>query len=399
MSIFNSLGSNYNLRLAWSALTTANRTDAADTLRTYLATTYHGEATLFYKGREALEFAFGLLSLSAGSAVVINGYTCLAVYQAVRNVGCVPQLLDIAPGTLHFSTEQLRAALANNPSIKAVVIQNTLGYPVDIEGIANVCKEKNIILIEDLAHSAGTLYANGQMAGTMGDMTIFSFGQDKIVDVVSGGALVVRNPAYQERILPPFTRVGLAQQWRDRCYPILTWLIRKSYGGGVGKVIHAIFRKLKVLPAPMTTQPAGCFRHLPAWQCRLAYEQLQNLDTHVQHRCRIAQVYAATLKQYIVSPAIAAGIEESTNLRFPIFVEGRDRLLSVLKEHQVYVSDIWYDAPIAPEKYQALVHYKDDGVYPEAEKISRLMLNLPTHQEVTVTKAAEIAAIINTWLP
>lgn len=182
MSIFNSLGSNYDFKFVLKSLFLKN--DGG--LKKFLERKYKGQVTLTYKGREAIELA--LSGLPKGSLIAINGFTCFAVYEAIKKAGHKALYLDIEKGELNFSPETLKRAV----NVKAVIIQNTLGYPCDIEKISQVCKENKIILIEDLAHSVGTRYENGKEAGMVGDFVALSFSQDKMIDVVSGGALIQR---------------------------------------------------------------------------------------------------------------------------------------------------------------------------------------------------------------
>ena len=186
MSIFNSLGSNYDFKFVLRTLFTGGR-DAE--LKSFLENKYKGRVSLVYKGRKAIELA--LKNLPQGF-VAINGFTCFAVYDAVKKANLNIEYLDMEKGELNFSAKTLEQAVRKNPDIKAVIIQNTLGYPCDIESIIKICKENKITLIEDLAHSVGTKYENGMEAGSVGDFVVLSFSQDKIIDSVSGGALIER---------------------------------------------------------------------------------------------------------------------------------------------------------------------------------------------------------------
>ena len=114
------------------------------------------------------------------------------------------------------------------------------------------------------------------------------------------------------------------------------------------------------------------------------------------HRRKIANTYANKIKPQNLSESIVKKIPYSTNLRFPIFIKKRAELISYLKQYGIYVSDIWYDSPIAPKKYMSLTDYKNQC--PESEIISAQILNLPTHQGVSKDQAEEIANRINLWL-
>lgn len=400
MTIFNSLGSNYNFRFVLKTLL-PHVGHHHLVLKEFLEREYGGEAILFHKGREALELALRIIqkidNLPAGSLVAINGFTCYAVYRAVAGAGYTPFYLDIEGESLNFSPEKLRRAIEANPGIKVVIVQNTLGYPCAIEEIARICTEKGVVLIEDLAHSAGSVYSSGKEAGAFGDLVVFSFSQDKIIDSVSGGALVIRNPHYRIRAPYPLNDLGYGTQLIERLYPLFTFKIRKTYGVGLGKAIHAFLKKFNLLSQPIGKIDSRGFYHLPSWYCYLAKSRFDNLSTLIAHRRNIASIYAARLDKSVLPSFSIEQLSLSNNLRFPIFINNREGLIEYLERNKVFVSDIWYDAPVSPQKYLNLTNYQW-GQCPEAEKASSRIVNLPTHINVSEKEANRIAELINHWL-
>ncbi|MDP2586071.1 MAG: aminotransferase class I/II-fold pyridoxal phosphate-dependent enzyme [Candidatus Levybacteria bacterium] len=388
MSIFNSLGSNYNLEFVFKSLF-SDTSGQYLKLKNFLQEKYTGKTILTYKGREALILALKILNLPKESQVVINGFTCYAVFKAIETAGCTPICLDLdeKKSDLNFSPETLAKALNENKNIKVVVIQNTLGYPCDIEKIEKICTEKNIILIEDIAHCIGAKYKNGKEAGTVGDFVALSFSQDKTIDAVSGGALVIRNKKYQNLALQGEALQGetlkIKQQLKDMLYPLLTYKIRFLYNMYVGKIFHYILKNLNLLSRPMQ-EGLYDFYSLPDWHCNLALNEFKKLSKQLNHRKEIAKIYAKNLDNKILSLNIVNNINDSSNLRFPIFTESRGDLIRFLKKSKIFVSDIWYDS-VAPE-------------CPNAIKISKNILNLPTHINVTQKDAIRIAEKINIWL-
>jgi len=396
MNIFNSLGSNYNLRFVFKALFTRNKTHHFSELNSYLENKYQGKAVLVYKGRKALELALRLLDLPKNSRVAINGLTCYAVYKGVVDSGHKVEYLDIDGQALNFSPDELKAKLRKSSAIKVLLIQNTLGYPCDIKKIAKICKENNIILIEDLAHSVGTVYKNNQEAGAFGDFVILSFSQDKMIDGISGGALIIKNKKYQNTSFIKLVKLPCKQQLIDKLYPFFTYIIRITYKIGVGKAIHAVLKKVNLLSRPMGNPKLQSTCRLPGWYCKLSHTRFTNLQNNLNHRKRIAHAYSKNINPKILSKTLINNIPRSTNLRFPVFVDNRAKLIKFLKKYKIYVSDIWYDAPIAPKKYTHLTDYQHQC--PVSEKISSQILNLPTHQGVAVKKAKKISERINEWL-
>jgi perosamine synthetase len=392
MHIFNSLGSNYNFRFVWQALFSNDFKPHTDDLKLLLEKKYFGKATLVYKGREAIFLALKAAQLPADSYVAINGFTCYAVYEAVR-AGLNVHYLDIAPKSLHFSAIELEKALQENPKIRAVIIQNTLGAPCDIEVIATVCKKNNLVLIEDLAHSVGAVHSGGQEAGSFGDFLALSFGRDKIIDAASGGALIIRSRKYQDYKMPKLHRVDQAQQLRDMFYPLLTWKVRAAYEIGLGKPLHFLFNKLGLLTrglGPSLKDP----HYLPNWYSALVSRQFASLNKNLDHRRKISAIYSQTIDQKL--QFLNTYSNNTAFLRFPIVVDKRAKLIEYMKGKNIHISDIWYDAPVAPAKYLKLTNY--DGKCLQAEKIAATILNLPTHINVPEETAKKIASEVNNWL-
>lgn len=391
--ICNSLGSNFaTFAEAIKPLSIPNNPNYHQKLTAFLEDKYVGKVNLLYKGREAIELALKLARVPKGSYVTINGFTCIALYDAITNQGLHVAYLDIDQDTLNFSAKSLEQACKTNSNIKAVIVQNSLGFACDIRGIKQVCEEQRLILIEDLAHSIGTIYGTGEEAGTVGDFTVLSFSQDKIIDSIAGGALITRNkkfltesPKIQRNPVPPII------QCRDRFHPLVTWTIRATYRWHVGKVLHALANKLHLLARPMEDLGRG-FHQLPNWQCQLALSQLEKLRELLQHRQSIATIYADNLPKNMLLNTSTQHISQSSCLRFPLLVKNPPKLLNLLKKHNFYLADIWYDAPIAPAKYIHLTTYNHEC--PNAESMITHIFNVPTHRSITEQQAKQLVELI-----
>ncbi len=392
--VFNSLGSNYNLGFAFKALTAGNNQKDKAELLQLLESKYSGRAVLLYKAREAITLALRLLNLPKGSAVAINGYTCYAVYKAIIDAGLTVEYLDIPEKGLNFTGDELNRALTKNSEIKVVMVQNTLGFVCGLEKIAEICKQNNLVLIEDLAHSVGAFYENGKEAGTVGDFTVLSFSQDKTIDGVSGGALIIRNEKYKNANLPPKESVSDKQQSIDGWYPMLTLIIRTTYGVGLGKAFHAFLKKINWLSLGLGSVDHIVLHELPVWYSGLILERFKNLEQELGHRREVAKIYFENLDSAVLLKT--GSVESSSALRFPISVYNRKGLIEHLRRQNIHVSDIWYDAPVAPAKFLHLSDYHSQC--PNSNRLSNDMLNLPTHINVSESIAKTITREINQWL-
>ncbi len=392
-AIFNSLGSNYDKWFWAKALFCVSNNDEQSKLKQLLEGRYHGTTLLFYKGREAILAALQLSKLPRVSKVAITGFTCYAVYRAVIDAGHQPVFVDLAPESLNYDNAALNKQLSKHPDIKAIIIQNTLGYTCNIEPIISTAKKHNLIVIEDLAHSIGSTYPDGQKAGTLGDFTAMSFSQDKVVDGISGGALIIRNKKYIDDVSKlTYAPLGLMQRLRDRFYPVLTCAVRSTYHIGLGKILHAIFKKLHLLSRSVDGV-FGVLRPLPKWYCRNILRQFDHQEQIISHRIETAKIY----KDILPKDVCVEYDSPSTYLRFPVAVSNREGLFEYLEKLSIHISDTWYDVPVAPKRYFNKTSYKT-GDCPNSDKLTSCLVNLPTHINISKQQAIRIAEGVSKWL-
>ena len=396
MRIFNSIGSNYTWSFALRALFTFGSDEDRKLLSAELSKRYGGKSYLIYKGREAIVSALKASNLPKGSKVIISGYTCSTVVVAVSYAGHEPIYTDVTPPLINFSPENLLETLKKYPDSRAVIIQNTLGYSCDIAGIKKICDERKMILIEDLAHSAGGTYSSGEVMGTVGDFVIFSFSQDKILDAVSGGALVIRNPIYKLEGDSSWINVPFAEQLRAKVYPFATCFIRSTHNIGIGKVVHRILFSLHLLAKPVNDLKNAPTHRIPGWCASLALSRLHELPATIAHRQEIVKKYLAVLGSRSDCVFIKDTFSHNACLRFPLVVDNRDALVAYLRTQGIHLSDIWYDVPVAPKRYWHL--FESGHTETGARDLAKKSVNLPTHQEITPEIAEHIAKLVQIWI-
>ena len=338
----------------------------SENLRRYLAKRYIGDdktnilekVTLYGTGRSALAAAIQDL-VPSHSEVCATALTCYAVVQAIEAAGCSPVFADVDPNTLHYGAEELERAIKKHPHIRAVIIQNNLGHPADINGIMAVAKRNKLIIIEDLAHSAGIHYANGCEAGTVGDATVLSFGKGKAIDTIAGGALILRQARQSRRKNShqiPRRRPHLANSLRARWYPFFGACIRGFYHLKLGRYFTSLLLKLHFIERSADA-PLSLDTRCTHWQAKLALRQLQNLP----------------------SPR--------PPLRDFYLVDHRDQLLHELEERGYVFNDTWYDTPVAPERYFKQAHFNAKEC-PIAATLAEQIVNVPTHYSKSAMRPA-----------
>ncbi len=386
--IFQALGARYTFGSAVKHLCSFGTAEHGNELRAALSERYNGKAVLYRKGRAALAEAIRIATGGSGS-VGISALTCYSVVQAVEAAGCTPVYIDIREEDLHFGEEELSRALSETDDMKAVVVQNMLGIPADIAAISKVTSNKGIVLIEDLAHSAGAVYATGEEVGTVGDITMLSFGRDKAIDTVNGGALIVRPGSFTVPEQPHASPRAI-DQLRDRLYPLIAWTTRAFYPVKIGQYIMAVAIKMKLVvrsaDGDVNTKEA-----LPNWQAKQALAQLMSLSEAAENRRRNALLYGQFLQAKTPSSLQGSGVAPA---RVPLLLENRDEVISYLKKYGVQANDVWYDIPVSPARFYKKVAYSEAN-NPVAVRVSAALINLPTHQRMTKEQIKHVSNLVN----
>lgn len=149
-------------------------------------------------GTAALHIAAMAANISEGDEVIVSPITFAASANCVLYCGGTPVFADIDPETYNISPESIRKCITSKT--KAVVAVDFTGQAVQLDEIRAICKEHNLILIEDAAHSIGTKY-NGAPVGSIADMTTFSFHPVKTVTAGEGGAVMTNDEQLYRRLL------------------------------------------------------------------------------------------------------------------------------------------------------------------------------------------------------
>jgi dTDP-4-amino-4,6-dideoxygalactose transaminase len=99
-------------------------------------------------------------------------------------------LVEVGP-TYRIDLDDFEAKLT--PDVKAVLISHMRGHTSDMDAILALCDVRQIPVIEDAAHSLGTLWS-GHRIGTLGRVGCFSFQSFKMINAGEGGMLITSDP-------------------------------------------------------------------------------------------------------------------------------------------------------------------------------------------------------------
>jgi dTDP-4-amino-4,6-dideoxygalactose transaminase len=368
-----------------------------------------GEIFFFNSARGALSFLLtqtyadythtnadkNLSLLEHTSEVITQAFSCLVVPNAIKFSGYKPIYVDIDE-THNLDIEDLKRKI--NKKTKAIIIQNTFGIPAKIDEILEIAHQNNILVIENLTHSLGAKY-KGKYLGNFGDFALLSFNRNKVISSIIGGALVVNNKNFLEKIkqnyesLPElsqkeiqkiiFTGKVLYQAKKNYNFlkKIYLKFLRKS-----GKTVEMIS-----LIEKQGKKPENYLFKFPEILFPLLLNQLKKLERFNEKRKEVAKIYVTrTYADHTRTDADSGtdvtdadsnlSLRESASepifLRFPILIENRDFVLEKFKKENIYLGD-WYRCVLDPCSDLKIFYY-EIGSCPKAEEITKKIINLPT---------------------
>lgn len=147
-------------------------------------------------GSAALDIAVKALGLGNGDEVIMPAFTIISPAQSIVTAGAIPVLIDSHPMTWNMDVTQIEAKITLKT--KAILVVHIYGLPVDMDPVLELCKKYDLKLIEDAAEMQGQTY-KGQMCGSFGDISIFSFYPNKHITTGEGGMLVCNDHNIAEK--------------------------------------------------------------------------------------------------------------------------------------------------------------------------------------------------------
>jgi perosamine synthetase len=148
------------------------------------------EATAVCNGTVALHLALLALGIGPGDEVIVPTLTYIASVNAVAYVGAAPVFVDSLPSTWQINPADVRRKITSRT--KAVLAVHLYGLPCDMDQLVSICRENNLLLIEDCAEAVGSFY-KGRHVGTFGDIATFSFFGNKTITTGEGGMVVAQS--------------------------------------------------------------------------------------------------------------------------------------------------------------------------------------------------------------
>jgi dTDP-3-amino-3,4,6-trideoxy-alpha-D-glucose transaminase len=306
-------------------------------------------------GTAALEIALRALGVGPGDEVIVPTYSFIATAEAVSTVGATPVIVDVDPETALITAEIVETALT--PKTRCVIPVHLFGRPVEMDPLLALCRERDIVVIEDACQAHGALY-RGRPAGSLGDAGCFSFYPTKNLGGWGDGGALVTNDAELD------ARVRLL----------------RSHGEGV-RHHHELATGTHRLDTLQAAILEVKLRHLPEWN---------------QRRRDAADALRAGLAgSSVISPAPAAADSDHVYHLFVVRCAHRDALRDHLDNCGI-ASAIHYPTPIHLQPAYAELGL-GRGDLPVAERLASENCSLPIFPAIEDWQIAEIVAAVESF--
>lgn len=193
-------------------------------------------------GTAALEIALTAMGVGPGDEVIVPVWSWRSCYTAVVRTGALPVLAEV-DGSLCLDPKEIDRLVTERT--KVVMVIHFQGACADIRSICAAAQSHGLKVLEDCAQSLGATH-QGDLVGSFGDMSIFSFQYNKVITSGEGGMVVTRDRDLYERAVR-FQDLGMYRPYHKE----IAMVEGKEFSGGqyrmselTAAVALAQFRKL-----------------------------------------------------------------------------------------------------------------------------------------------------------
>lgn len=315
-------------------------------------------AVAFANGTAALHGACYAAGIKAGDEVITSPITFAASANCILYMGGTPVFADIDKDTFNISPEEIAKKITNKT--RAIIPVDYTGQAVDIDAIKDIVKGKEIIIIEDAAHSLGTKYKASRVGGLV-DMTEFSFHPVKTITTGEGGMITTNDKEYYKKLI----------NFRSHCITRDKTQLENKDGGGW------YYEQLDL----------GFNYRITDFQCALGISQLKKLNWFISRRKEIVGRYNEAFKNLEgVILQKNADFSDTVNHLYVLKLN-----LELLRVNRKEIFEAFYAENIGVHVHYIPVYWLPfytklgyrKGICPNAEELYNCMLTVPLYPAMT----------------
>lgn len=284
--------------------------------------------------------------------IIVPAFTFIASSSTPKMLGANIIPADIDPETLNMTPESIEK-IVKKRKVKAVIVVDVAGLPVDLDPIIELSKKYNFILIEDAAEAFGSEYKKRKL-GSFKHTTIFSFHIAKLITTIEGGCVASKDKKFIEKI----------SQIRE-------------HGSTEKKYVHQYV--------------SSNFR-ITDLQSAIGLIQLKKVSKYLKLRNEISSYYKDTLHglSFPIIPKYAT--KHSYMLFFAIAKDfsQKNRIVKYLNKNKIDARSTWLPIHLQPCNPE-LKNFRCK----QAENVFQKSLTLPIYNSMKVSDAQKVVKILN----
>ena len=292
-------------------------------------------------GTDALHLALRALNIGEGDEVISTAFTFVATSESIGIVGAKPVFVDIDPDTFNIDPSKIEQAIT--PRTKAIIPVHLYGQPCDMDMIMEIARKHNLYVIEDACQAIGAEY-KGKKVGSIGDIGCFSFYPTKNLGAMGdGGMLTTNSEEIKNRVIALRNHCGAIRYHHDEI--------------GVNSRLDEIQAAILNVKFP----------HIDDWnKARREHAKYYN---ELFKDCDMIETPKELADTYCVYH------------QYTVKVPLRDEVHKMLGEMGIGAM-IYYPIPLHLQKVHAKYNFRE-GMLPNTEKNTKLVLSLPMFAEIT----------------
>lgn len=305
-------------------------------------------------GTDALHLALRAAGIGPGDEVVTPAFTFIATAEAIAYVHAQPVFCDVDGASFNMTAATLEQSLT--PRTRAVIVVHLFGQCAEMPPLAELCRRKGLVLIEDCAQSIGADWA-GTQAGAWGDFGCFSFYPTKNLGAYGDAGLVTTREPKHDAMLRMLRHHG-------------------------SKVTYA-------------HEVIGLNSRLDEMQAAILRVKLR----HLERFTRLRQAHAARYRELLAGAKLelpyAHGKGAHIYHQFTLRLANRDAAKKALAQAGV-ASGVYYPVPL----HRQPVFEQEFGrlSLPGAEAAAREVLSLPIYPQMSQEQLRHVAGTLRACL-
>jgi perosamine synthetase len=301
-------------------------------------------------GTSALHLCVKAAGIGEGDEVITTPFSFVASANCALYERAVPRFVDIDIDTYNIDNSQIAGAI--NDRTRAILPVHVFGRPCDMGGILSHAQRHGLAVIEDSCEAIGATYG-GRKIGSFGDSGAFAFYPNKQITTGEGGA-VVTNDENVARLCRSWRNQGRGEDG--------TWLQHERLGYNY---------------------------RLSDINCALGLGQLSRLDSILQKRKHVAEMYGQALASVpsVIAPRPEAGMSwfvYVVRLQDEFTREDRDRILESLRSEGIGCNS--YFSPIHLQSFYREMFGFRRGDFPVTEHVADRTIALPFFNNLSLDR-------------